>query len=34
MFGFQGAKVFNKILDKLKNETSFVKLKSGCKEFD
>ena len=33
-FAFQGAKIFNKIPNTVKTETSIVKFKTGCKDFD
>ena len=33
-FAFQGAKMFNKVPNRLKNETSILKFKSYCKDFN
>ncbi len=34
VFAFQGAKIFNKIPNKVKSETSIVKFKTESKDFD
>ena len=33
MFAFQGAKIFNKVAEKLKTETSLLKFKGNCEDF-
>ena len=33
-FAFQGSKIFNKVPNRLKKETSILKFKSYCKDFN
>ena len=33
-FGFLGAKIFNKLLNNMKTESSIVKFKTACKDFN